>query len=231
MTQSPQFDISTIIRDGIAVITDPARFYRGMAREGGFADPAIYVLVMGAAAGLLATLLSLFGAGWYGGMGSGMTLILLVPLALLIWSFIGAAVLFVVWKLMGSEQPYEVAYRCAAYATAIVPATMPLQIFPYLPAIVSVTWGSWLMVLASVEVHRLEQKKALLVFGILGLLSLLWNLGAERTTRALEQRFGDMAEQMGGIEGLEKMSPEEAGRAMGEFMRGFEQGSQPKEGD
>jgi uncharacterized membrane protein YdjX (TVP38/TMEM64 family) len=43
-------------------------------------------------------------------MGAGFGAIIFMPIAVAIGSFIGAAILFVIWKLMGSQEDYETAY-------------------------------------------------------------------------------------------------------------------------
>lgn len=60
-----------------------------------------------------------------------------MPIAVAIGSFIGAAILFVIWKLMGSQEDYETAYRCGAYLMALAPITTLINVIPYAGAIIS----------------------------------------------------------------------------------------------
>jgi hypothetical protein len=57
-----------------------------------------------------------------------------------------------------------------AYAMAISPITVLLGIIPYLGAILGLAWYLYLMVAASAEVHKIVQKTALIVFGIIFIL-------------------------------------------------------------
>ena len=50
-------------------------------------------------------------------------MIIFMPIAVAIGSFIGGAILFIIWKLMGSQEDYETAYRCGAYLMALAPIT------------------------------------------------------------------------------------------------------------
>ena len=140
-----KFDINRVINDAKKIITNPAEYYSTMAKSGGFADPIIFVVVMAAVMGLITAVLSFFGSP-IGLMAAGLGAIILVPIAAVISSFIGAAILFVIWKLMGSEQTFETAYRCLAAAAAIYPVIAVLSIIPYIGSIIGVIWGAYLLI-------------------------------------------------------------------------------------
>jgi len=103
----------------------------------------------------------------------------------LIGGFIGAAIAFVVWKLMGSVENYETAYRCCAYASAISPVTTLLGIIPYLGSIIGILMGTYYIVMASVEVHRIPAKKAWTVFGIIAAVLILLSLSGQFAARKM----------------------------------------------
>ncbi len=223
MSDNSGFDINSVINDAKRVLLEPAAFYRGMAKTGGYTEPLIYVVVMGFAAGVLATLTSIFGGGVRFGAGSGFFAMFLLPIVAVISSFISGTIMFVIWKLMGSNQAYETAWRCVAYSMAMFPVMMILQWIPYLGSVAGVIIIVWLMINASTEVHGIERKRAQLVLGVLGVFMVLGNISSERTARKWEahvERYGDQLEQ------LENMSPEEAGEAVGKFLKGIEKGAQ-----
>jgi hypothetical protein len=166
-----EFALGKVIEQAKQVITDPAGFYRAMPREGGYREPVTFTLVMAAIAGGIFALLSIIGLTGAG--FGGVVAIIVLPIALLIGGFIAAAVFFVIWKLMGSTQDYQAAYRCVAYSYAIFPVAILISVIPYVGALVRTVWGIWLLVTASVEVHGRQQRTALIVFGILGVLPLL----------------------------------------------------------
>jgi len=226
-----QFNLGKVIDDAMLVITQPREFYRNMRKTGGFAEPCIYLLVMAALGGVLATVLSMLGLNQVGSMSIGLVSIIVFPIMALIGSFIGALIMFVIWKLMGSEHNYEVAYRSIAYTGAIYPAVMLFSLVPYLGTIAGVCWGMYLMYIATVQVHGVAEKTAQLGIGIITFLLLMIQLSAEHTSRNLQATMESLghdmessAEELGkAIEAIadKDMTSEEAGRAMGEFFKGL----------
>ena len=220
------FSLGTVVEDAKKVITNPADFYRQMPTTGGYADPLIFVVVMAAATGLLMSVLSLIGLG--GGnamMAGGMALaaVFVFPIFAVIGSFIGAAVIFVIWKLMGSEKNYEVAYRCAAYTAAILPIVTLLSIIPYIGTIIRTLWGSFLLYVASTEVHQLKEQTAKIVFGILAAIGVLFGISGEHASRNMQASFDRATEGLPrAMKDLENMSAEETGEAVGDFLKGLE---------
>lgn len=214
---NPRDYVTSAFDAAVRVITRPADFYRDMPRSGGFVDPLIFLVLIGFAVGIIQACFSLMGMG----PGAfGLASIIAVPVVTAIFGFVGAAVAFVIWKLMGSNQSYEVAYRCTAYAAAISPLTTLVQPVPYLGALVGIIWGLYLMVVASTEVHGIESRKAWIVFGVLGIIFCFGSISSEQAAR-------NLASKMSSFKGLntDNMTPEEAGKKVGEFMKGFQKGS------
>ena len=60
----PKAIFNSIVEIVKSVIRDPASFYRQMPRSGGFADPFIFAVVMGVAAGVVRAVLSLLVFGF-----------------------------------------------------------------------------------------------------------------------------------------------------------------------
>lgn len=222
VTESKTFDLGQVVERARMVITNPGGFYQQMPRSGGFANPTIFVAVMALATGVLAAVLSIFSSG-VGPMGVGLAAIIIYPIFAVIGAFIAAAVLFVIWKLMGSEQDYETAFRCWSSATALYPIAVILSLIPYLGALVGVAWGTWLMIEASVAVHQRTRRTATIVFGILGLLAAFSNVSSEYAARQMADRMSDFSSN------YENMSPEDAGRQMGEFLKGLEDAANKEE--
>jgi hypothetical protein len=222
-TQQPPSDLTAVPHTVVEVIRDPVNFYRTMPRTGGFLEPLIFAVILGFAAALVQFLL-----GGLFGLGTAVTLSLLFlwPILIAIFSFVGAGILYGIWVVMGSQYSYETAYRCTAYAAAIYPVLAVLGIIPYLGTIIGTAWAAYLLIVASIEVHGIKPNTAYLIFGGLGLLLLLSSLSAEYGGRRLAsevERFG------GKMEGIEEMTPEEAGRVVGEFLKGLEKAGKDKE--
>lgn len=199
------------------VVRNPAAFFHGMPRSGGFAQPLIFMVVMGVASGLIKAILGV--AGLLPGMhiALALTSIVLAPIFIVIFGFIGAAILFVIWKLMGSEQDYETAYRCIAYGSAISPLTQLLMAIPYLGVILVMAWWTLILVVASTNVHQVRKGIATAVFSILAVLMAGFSISAQIAAHRMEsalhratfkngnvkdpakamQQLGKMFEQMG----------------------------------
>lgn len=175
--------------------------------------PVIFVVVMAAITGLIVSLTTLIGLG-NAMMASGMAMasIILLPIFAVIGSFIGAAIVFVIWKLMGSEKDYEVAYRCIAYSMAIGPIVAIISIIPYLGTIVKSLWAMFLLFTASVEVHKLKASTAKIVFGILAAIGVLFGMSSEKAVRSMQSYVdtysdAEIPEAFKNLENLEDMTP------------------------
>jgi hypothetical protein len=209
----------------VAVITKPAEFFRGMPKTGGFGDPLIFMIVMGVVAGLVRAVLGLVHLGAVLSVGMALASIVLTPILVAILGFVGAGILFLIWKLMGSQESYETSYRCMAYMSAISPITALLQAVPFVGALAGLAWGLWLVVLASVEVHKIKAQTAWLVWGILTAILALFAVGGQIAARKASRAVQEWQKQYGGKPG-EEMTPEQAGRAAAAFMKAFEEQAQ-----
>jgi hypothetical protein len=215
-TASP---LESILASARAVLTDPAGFFRTMPRSGGFVDPLIFVVALAIVSSLVAVPFWLLGIGPYAAFPGVIATFLVSPLMTGLFSFVGAAILYAVWRALGSQQSYETAYRCAAYMSAISPFAVPLSVVPYIGGIAMVVWGFFLTVLASEHVHAIDRQKARTVFGVIAVVLALMSISAQRFARSVEYRAGAVTDQ---LDKLEEMSPEEAGKAVGEFLKGLQ---------
>lgn len=213
-------DIESIKSKAIAVITKPVEFYRAMPATGGLKDPVIFLVVMSLITGIIRAILAIFSS-----IGIALGALILTPVFALIFGFVGAAIVFVIWKLMGSSQNYETAYRCLAYASAIMPINTLLSLVPYLGGVAASAWGFYLVYVASIEVHRISAQRAKLVWGILFAVSALLGISAEAGSRRMQRDFSDLQQQLN----QEDMTPEQAGEIMGQFLKGLEKGAEPSE--
>lgn len=198
--RSQSAGVGNFVDLAVKVITNPVGFYQSMPKSGGFADPLIFMVVLAVASGVISAVLSMVGLGIQGAMIGGLAAIILVPIMVAIFGFIGAAIVYVIWKLMGSSENYETAYRCVAYSSAIGPVVTVLGIVPYVGTILSTLWPMALMAIASIHVHRRSEKASWGVFGALAVLFMFINLGAERAAN-------DMAEE---LESLQRMMEEQS---------------------
>ena len=191
-----QIDFEAIPRVAVKVITNPAGFYQNMKKGGGYLEPLVFMVALSVAAGVLSAVLSVFGIGMATAMTAGLIAVILVPVFVVIFSFIGAGIAYVIWKMMGSQEDFETAFRCVAYTAAIAPINAVLGVIPYLGTIVSALWPMALLVIASIHVHRRSAQLSWGVFGALGILLVLMGLGSERASRQMADEMQDWQQMM-----------------------------------
>ena len=171
----------------VRILTAPAESFRTMPKKGGVLEPLVFAVVMGLIASIILAIWSLLGFGYGGQAQSGLAWIFLsiifMPVVLVICSFIGAAILFYIWQLMGSTQNYEVSYRCMAYLMALAPIIAVINVVPYAGTVLSFAIATFYIVIVSTEVHGIPVRKALQVFGIIGLVLTMSLLYSEHSAR------------------------------------------------
>jgi hypothetical protein len=191
-----QIDLESIPQIAINVITNPAGFYQNMKKGGGYVEPLVFMVALSVAAGVLSAVLSVAGFGVATAMTAGLIAAILVPIFVIIFSFIGAGIAYVIWKLMGSEESFETAFRCVAYTAAIAPINAVLGVIPYLGSIVTALWPMALLAIASIHVHRRSTQVSWAVFGVLGILLALMGISNERASRQVADEMQDLKQMM-----------------------------------
>jgi hypothetical protein len=161
-----------------------------MPKTGGFPEPLVFMVVMGLVGGVLQTLFSFLHLH-AAGMVAGAVAVIVVPIVVAIFGFIVAGILFVIWKMMGSEEEYETAYRCIAYMSALSPITTVLGLIPYIGGPLGLLISTYYLVIASAEVHKIAPRKAWMVFGtiagILALITISGEIAARRMAGNIEE--------------------------------------------
>jgi hypothetical protein len=181
--EAKAIDLRAIPQKALGVLLSPSAFFREMPRTGGYVEPLVFMVAMGVVAGLIQSVFAILGLHIAAGLAMGVASIILFPIVIAISGFIGAAILFVIWKVMGSPESYETAYRCGAYISALTPITTVLGLIPYLGPVAGIALATFYIVIASVEVHRIPSKKAWLVFGIIGAILAVMNVSAQFAAR------------------------------------------------
>ncbi len=180
----------------IKVITNPIGFYQEMPKSSGLIRPLIFMVVLAVVAGVLSAVLSLIGLGVAGAMAGGLIAIILIPIFVVIFGFIGAAIAYVIWKMMGSQEDFETAFHCVAYTAAIAPLTAVLNLIPYLGSIVSAVWPMALLAIASIHVHRRSVQVSWAVFGALGVIFALMSISGQYASREMTDSLEDFQRLM-----------------------------------
>lgn len=195
-------DFAAIPQTAIRVVTSPAAFFREMPKSGGFLEPLVFMVVMsvfsGVLGGVLHALSNILGLHLYTGVAVGFMAIVMMPVLAAIGSaifgFIAAGILFVIWKLMGSNEDYETAYRCTAYLAAITPITTVLGIIPYVGGAIGLVVMLYYLVTASVEAQGIPLRKAWVVFGIITAVFVVLNVSAQITARRFARNMEQASE-------------------------------------
>jgi len=217
--------IESIVTTAKAVVTDPTGFYKEMPKSGGFVEPLIFAVAMAAVSAVIGVVLSIFGLGFAPTFGGALVSVILAPIFAAVFGFVGAGILFVIWRLIGSQESYETAYRCGASMMAISPITTVLNVLPYVGILITLGWSLYLIVVASEQVHKIARQTAVIAFGILFGLSALMSISSQMAARRLHGKLDELNEHM---EKMEEMTPEEAGKAVGEFMKGLQKSVEPE---
>lgn len=221
--EESKIDFAKIPQTAKKVLTSPPEFFREMPKTGGFVEPLVFMIAMGIVAGLLQSILAVLRFQVGAGMAMGLASVIVMPIMIGIFGFVGAAVLFLVWKLMGSGESYETAYRCGAYVGALTPISVLLSLIPFVGAAVSVLLMTFFLVTASVAVHGIPSRKAWLVFGIIGGLLVFMGVSAELASRRLVRQAAEYRKQAEeAVKTMQKQTEllqkqaEEASRATGQ---------------
>lgn len=175
-----------------------------MPKTGGFNDPIIFLVAMM----VVAMVISLIGfllssvlhignnpMGFTGSIAGALAGIVFGPIIAVVLSFIGAGILFIIWKIMGSQENYETAYRCAAYSSGIVSITTIIGFIPYLGQVIAISWGFYLIVIASILVHQIASSRAWTVWGIIAAVLIILTLSAQFTAKKFATEMTNRAKE------------------------------------
>lgn len=215
--ESGAFNPGEILDNAKQVITDPVGFFQRMPRKGGYAKPVVFVVAIAVVTALVQAIMGMFGLGAVGLLTASFAGLVLLPVLAIVGSFIGAAILFVIWKLMGSEEDFETAYRCAAYAYGYAPVAALVSGIPYVGTLVQVAWPVLLLALATIYVHGRKPGLAWGVFGTLGIVAVISMLSAEVAGRKIVSNLEQLSQDM-----EENYSEEDARAALEEAEKAFE---------
>ncbi|MGI9261609.1 MAG: YIP1 family protein [Woeseiaceae bacterium] len=177
---SALMDPGAFVDQAAKVITNPVGFYQSMPKSGGYTDPLVFMVVLAVASGVISAVLSMAGIGFRGVVVGGFMAIVFVPVFAVVFGFVGAAIVYVIWKVLGSDENFETAYRCVAYSSAIGPVLTVLGLIPIIGSIASAVWPMALMAIAGIHVHRRNAQVCWSVFGALALFLMVTNMAAER---------------------------------------------------
>jgi hypothetical protein len=176
--------ISTLLF-GKQLLLNPAKTFRNMPREGGFSEPLITLATIGFISGILKVFVNFcfMANGARIGLFTALSALIIMPIIVIGLGYLGAFLLSMLMRLVGSEDNLELALRVTAYLAIISPVAVVILPIPYAGNLVLFAILAYLLVAAGIEVYQLNSNTAWLLFGLgVGLLALL-SLGSEITTR------------------------------------------------
>jgi hypothetical protein len=145
-----------------SVMQSPSEFYRKMPKTGGYADPLIFAAINFVVFGLMT---ALFNRGMYGGIYGGREFgffivfgsLIMTPIFGIIFIFIEALILYVIYRLLGGSGTYEGTVRFISYATAV----LLLSWIPFIGWLVGF-YGIYLYIVGGMYVHDVGMAKSII---------------------------------------------------------------------
>jgi hypothetical protein len=194
--EKKSIDFAAIPQTALKVLTSPVSFFREMAKTGGFIEPLVFLVALAVVTAIVDGVLGILGLKFFLSVWAALFSIIITPVVAVIGGFIVAAILFIIWKLLGSQESYETAYRCVAYLAALWPIMAMADAIPYIGALISIGLLTYFLVTASVETHKISSQKAWVVFGIIGAALFFISLGAQIATEGTREQLLEMQRQM-----------------------------------
>jgi len=182
-------NFAAIPQTAIRFITGPAAFYREMPKSGGYVEPLVFMVVIGVIVGLVQAFGFFIGLNPAAGVVTGIASVVVVPVMVAVFGFVGAAIMFAIWKIIGSQESYETAYRCTAYASSFSPIIAVIGLIPYVGGAIGVVIWTILLIIASTEVHNIPASKAKMVFGIIAVVLILFSISGQFAARKMAREF------------------------------------------
>jgi len=194
--EKKSIDFAAIPQTALRVLTSPVSFFREMEKTGGFIEPLVFLVALAIVTAIVDGVLGILGLKFFLSAWAALFSIIITPVVAAIGGFIVAAILFIIWKLLGSQESYETAYRCMAYLAALWPVMAMVGAIPYIGSLITIILLTYFLVTASVETHKVPSQKAWVVFGIIGAALFFISLGSEIATQGTRQQILEMQKQM-----------------------------------
>lgn len=83
-----------------------------------------------------------------------------------------------------------------AYGAAIIPITQLLYVIPYAGLILALAWQTYILIVASIEVHKINRVAATAVFGILALALAVMGFSAQMAMHNMQHNLDQIRDQM-----------------------------------
>jgi hypothetical protein len=158
------------------VMLRPSDYYRKMPTTGGYSEPLTFAAISYIISGLLTVILirGLHIGDMYGVDSSEFSFsmllasVIMTPIAGIIYLLIGAAIFYIIYKLLGGTGSYEGTVRFMSYASAIL-------VVSWIPLLNLITWiyGIYLYIVGGAFVHNVSMGKSTLAILLPYILAIL----------------------------------------------------------
>ena len=155
--------VRSVIDRSAAVLLQPHLYFTGDDDFLDFGDGSVYVAIMAALATLLGIVVGSTGSH-YNSLGLVPALII-SPFAGVLATFIMAGIIHVLCKVLGSQSDFGDSFHVSASAAVFIPISQLLGAFSLM--LVSIGWTWWVVSRGVIGVHRVEPRKAEIVFALL----------------------------------------------------------------
>ena len=155
--------VRSVIDRSAAILLQPHLYFSCDDDFMDFGDGSVYVAIMAALATLLAAAMGSAGSH-YNSFGLLPTLII-SPLAGVLATLVMAGIIHVLCKALGSQGDFGDCFHVSASAAVFIPISQLLGAFSLM--LVSIGWTWWVVSRGVICVHRVEPRKAEIVFALL----------------------------------------------------------------
>jgi hypothetical protein len=196
--------VGSFIRTVVAIVTQPVAFFRGIARQGNFINPALFAVICALISAVLSGILGLIFTPLFappgdteeafaGGIGGFVVGLILTPLYTALALIIGAGILHLLVLLFvrPSNSGFEATFRAFSYGWGV---TQLVSWVPVIGTIIATVWAIVLYIFGIREVHSATTGTATLIVLIpavvlLLIVLLLVALGAALFFAGTQQQF------------------------------------------
>jgi hypothetical protein len=159
--------MNSIFKKAVQLLVAPREAIIAAETDQGLTKSLWFVVVMSLLSAVLLSVVMIFSEGLPASLSDLIINLIALPVSsILMWLGFGT-VIFIIWKIVGSEQSYFLSLRIVASFYALLPLWVLAQQIGSVAQIAIVAWLAILLLLASEQIHRIARWKAVLVIGVL----------------------------------------------------------------
>jgi hypothetical protein len=199
--------LEDVVPTAIDVLGDPRGFFSSMPRDGGYEAPGIFAGVMLVAYAVLTAAFTLIRLQVIAALVS----LIVIPIVGAIGLLIGSAVVLFLSRALGSDATFESSFRIVAYCSALLPIQAVAMLIPYLAILVN-AYGFYLLIMAMIAAHKVDEQKAWTVLGSIAAVLLVFSFFSTMAARRVAPHIDRLGHEL-------ERSAAELNRATDNFRR------------